>query len=128
MSGIRLYRRFKEVEEEAAKVGFCFADDPYGRNGDMICLRPMDDPNVLPPYSRTATFFRGDIDQIAAFLAGIRWAREYDMTLGYQIHKTRKASEEKYVERLRKEKEKRDAKNIMKILKGEEPDKDDTPF
>jgi hypothetical protein len=131
MTGMNMYRRFKQVEAAANKLGFAFGDDPYGRPNDSITLVPMADENVLPVYNRKASFFTGDINQVAAFLAGIGWAREYDIALGYKLHKTRAKAEARAIEELRVRQEKRDAANVMRILKGEAPikdPKDDPPF
>lgn len=131
MSGLALYQRYKKVEENAAKLGFRFVADRYGSRDDRIYLSPIEDENVLPSYNRSATFFAGSIEEVASFLAGIHWAREYDISLGYRLHKTRPKAEERYLERLRKAREKHDGKNVMRILKGEAPvpmPKNDPPF
>lgn len=121
MSGLALYKRYQQVEESAAKLGFRFVADRYGIRDDRIHLSPVEDEKVLPPYNRSATFFAGSLDEVSSFLAGIQWAREYDISLGYRLHKTRPRAEERYVERLRKQREKHDGKNVMRILKGEAP-------
>lgn len=131
MSGLALYKRYQQVEASATKLGFRFVADRYGSRDDRIYLSPVEDENVLPPYNRSATFFAGSIEEVSSFLAGIRWARDYDISLGYRLHKTRPKAEERYLERLRKAHEKHDGKNIMRILKGEEPvamPKNDPPF
>jgi len=131
MHRLNMYRRFNEVEAAANELGFEFGNDPYRRNSDLITLVPMADENILPGYNRKASFFSGDINQVAAFLAGIGWARDYDISLGYKLHKTRPKAETRAIERIRLNKEKLDAKNVMRILEGKAPiklDKNDPPF
>lgn len=131
MSGMELYKRYKQVEASAAKLGFRFATDRYGSRDDRIYLSPVEDEKILPSYNRSAAFFAGNLEEVSAFLAGIGWARDYDISLGYRLHKTRPRAEERYLERLRKQREAHDGKNIMRILKGEAPlpmPKNDPPF
>lgn len=71
-------QRIKRVEARANALGFEFtcSNHNWGSTDTSILVTPKDD--LLPIYSRTATFFTGSIEHIESWLDGIEWARHYD--------------------------------------------------
>jgi hypothetical protein len=59
-----------------------------------LSLKPKD-PDALPIYSRDAELFIGSVERLEDWLAGVRWAREYDMMLKLSDEKKRIHAEQK---------------------------------
>jgi hypothetical protein len=53
------------------------------------------DQEALPIYSRDAELFVGSLERLEDWMAGVRWAREYDMMLKLSDDKKRAAAEQK---------------------------------
>lgn len=88
-------QRMKRVEARANALGFEFKSGDYtwGNDGtDAIYVKPKDD--LLPIYSRDATFFSGSIELIEHWLDGIEWARHYDEVLKLTNNKKRDTKEQ----------------------------------
>ena len=101
-------QRMKRVEALANSLGFEFkpGEQTWSTGGDgAIYVKPKDE--LLPMYSRTATFFIGSIESIENWLDGIIWARHYDDLL--------KLSNDK--KRATKEQQERN-KHLMKTIKA----------
>ena len=110
MSGYHAILRLRRLEEEASKLGFMFA---YPKNrhfdeGDRVALKPKDAESV-PIYCRDAEVFTGTLEELAVWIRGVQWARDYDMML--------RVSDEK--KRERKEQDVRN-KQLIQRLKSEE--------
>ena len=77
MKGFTLYEHYRRVERQANEAGFAFAKVKIIVHDidDSIALIPINDK--LPIYHREAELFRGDLDQVEAFLDGIRFVRRY---------------------------------------------------
>ena len=105
--GMNVYHKFKDLEEQCAKLGFRFSHDPQGLFGDnafrdLICLLPGHN-EALPVYSRDATLFRGSLDECLTFLHGWRESLHYlEIIEATTKDKIRKA-EQKHVEHLEAE-------------------------
>jgi hypothetical protein len=54
----------------------------------------------LPIYSRDAELFVGSLERLEDWLAGVHWAREYDMMLRLSDEKKRTAAEQKEKNRI----------------------------
>lgn len=83
MSGWNTIQRFKRVQEEIDKLGFKFAKSKHSdwtEEHGALSLVPKDQES-LPIYSRDAELFVGSLERLEDWLAGVRWAREYDMML-----------------------------------------------
>lgn len=93
--GMDAYNRFKRAEESAAKLGFSFSSDPYGRRGDLICLIPRIEDEALPVYNSRIIVFSGTLEQVESFIEGIAWARSYDGMLGLKTDKRRERVEQR---------------------------------
>jgi hypothetical protein len=89
-------QRMKRVEFRANALGFKFTDGgkswAAGGTSISIYVQPKDD--LLPLYSRTATFFTGSIESIDSWLDGIEWARHYDELLTVSNDKKRARQED----------------------------------
>ena len=97
MSGWNTIQRLRRIEEEIDKIGFKFAKCKHGDFTDLhgaLSLVPKDH-EALPIYSRDAELFVGSIERLEDWLAGVKWARDYDMLLRLSDDKKRAAAEQK---------------------------------
>jgi hypothetical protein len=97
MSGWNTIERIRRLEEQIDKLGFKFAKSKHSDWSDdhgALSLKPKD-PDALPIYSRDAELFIGSVERLEDWLAGVRWAREYDMMLKLSDEKKRVAAEQK---------------------------------
>jgi hypothetical protein len=97
MSGWETIQRIKRVEQLVDELGFKFAKSKHSDwsdNHGALSLKPKD-PDALPIYSRDAELFIGTVERLEDWLAGVRWAREYDMMLKLTDEKKRTAAEQK---------------------------------
>ena len=97
MSGWNTIERIRRLEEAIDKLGFKFAKSKHSDWSDdhgALSLKPKD-PNALPIYSRDAELFVGSLERLEDWLAGVRWAREYDTMLRLSDEKKRNAAEQK---------------------------------
>ena len=53
------------------------------------------DTDALPIYSRDAELFVGSLERLEDWLAGVKWARDYDMLLRLSDDKKRDTAEQK---------------------------------
>jgi hypothetical protein len=111
MSGWDTIERIRRLEERIDKLGFKFAKSKHSDWSDdhgALSLVPKD-PDALPIYSRDAELYVGSVEGLETWLAGVRWAREYDMML--------KLSDDK--KRARKEQDERN-RMLLKTIKNSE--------
>ena len=97
MSGWNTIQRIKRIEEQVDKLGFKFSKSKHSdwtEDHGALSLVPKDQ-EALPIYSRDAELFVGSIERLEDWLAGVRWAREYDMMLRISNDKKRAAVEQK---------------------------------
>jgi hypothetical protein len=97
MSGWETIQRIKRVEQLIDELGFKFAKSKHSDwsdNHGALSLTPKN-PDALPIYSRDAELFIGTIERLEDWLAGVRWAREYDSMLKLSDEKKRVAAEQK---------------------------------
>ena len=97
MAGWNTIERIRNVEKRIDELGFKFAKSKHSDWSDdhgALSLRPKD-PDALPIYTRDAELFIGSIERLEDWLAGVRWAREYDMMLRLSDEKKRGAAEQK---------------------------------
>ena len=97
MSGWNTIERIRRVEKQVDALGFRFAKSKHSDWTDdhgALSLVPKD-PDALPIYSRDAELFIGSIERLEDWLAGVQWARDYDMMLKLSNDKKRQASEQK---------------------------------
>lgn len=97
MSGWNTIQRIKRVEEQVDKLGFKFSKSKHSdwtEDHGALSLVPKDH-EALPIYTRDAELFVGSLERLEDWLAGVRWAREYDMLLRLSDEKKRGAAEQK---------------------------------
>jgi len=97
MSGWNTIERIRNVEKRIDELGFKFAKSKHSDWSDdhgALSLKPKD-PDALPIYSRDAELFIGTVERLEDWLAGVRWAREYDSMLKLSDEKKRSAAEQK---------------------------------
>ena len=97
MAGWNTIERIRHLEEQIDKIGFKFAKSKHSDWSDdhgALSLKPKD-PNALPIYSRDAELYVGSLEGLENWLAGVRWAREYDMVLRLSDDKKRDKAEQK---------------------------------
>lgn len=97
MSGWSTIQRIKRVEEEIYSLGFKFSKSKHSDFTELhgsLSLIPRD-ADALPIYCRDAELFVGSLERLEDWLAGVRWAREYDVMHKLSNDKTRAAAEQK---------------------------------
>lgn len=101
MSGYKLIRKIKYLEEECDKLGFmlCHARHYMNDFGDVVALKPKAD--CLPVYSRDAELFVGTIEELERWIQGFHFARKYDsMLFGNKYDNQRDRKEKDYRNKL----------------------------
>ena len=101
MSGYKLIRKIKYLEEECDKLGFmlCHAKHYMNDFGDVLALKPKAD--CLPIYSRDAELFVGTIEELERWIQGLQFARKYDsMLFGNKYDNQRDRKEQDYRNKL----------------------------
>jgi hypothetical protein len=97
MSGWNTIERIRRIEKQIDALGFKFSKSKHSDWSDdhgALSLVPKD-PDALPIYSRDAELYIGSVERLEDWLAGVRWAREYDMMLKLGDDKKRAAAEQK---------------------------------
>lgn len=112
MSGYNTILRFRRLEEQVEKLGFMFSHPKNGYDGDAdyVALKPKDEESA-PIYSRDAEVFTGTLEDLAVWVRGVEWARNYDRML-------RVSDDDK---RARKEQDVRN-RHLVQLLKRETVD------
>lgn len=83
MAGWNTIERIRRIEKQVDELGFKFAKSKHSdwtEDHGAVSLVPKDQES-LPVYSRDAELYVGSIEALENWLAGVRWAREYDMML-----------------------------------------------
>ena len=96
MAGWNTIERIRRIEEAVDKLGFKFSKSKHSDWTDdhgALSLVPKDSDS-LPIYSRDAELFVGSLERLEDWLAGVRWAREYDMMLKLSDEKKRERKEQ----------------------------------
>ena len=97
MSGWNTIQRIKRVEQLVDEIGFKFSKSKHSdwtEDHGALSLVPKD-YDALPIYSRDAELFVGSIERLEDWLAGVKWARDYDMLLRLSDDKKRDTAEQK---------------------------------
>jgi len=120
MSGWNTIQRIRHVEEQIDRLGFKFAKS---RNSDWsddhgaLSLVPKD-PDALPIYSRDAELFIGSIERLENWLAGVQWARDYDMMLKLSDDKKRSRAEVRERERIALRHKREEQARVLQVLRA----------
>jgi hypothetical protein len=83
MSGWNTIQKLKRIEEQIDTLGFKFSQSRNSHWSDdhgALSLVPKDHDS-LPIYSRDAELFIGSLERLEDWLAGVKWARDYDTML-----------------------------------------------
>lgn len=97
MAGWNTIERVRRLEEQVDNLGFKFAKSKHSDWSDdhgALSLKPKD-PDALPIYSRDAELYVGSLEGLENWLAGVRWAREYDIMLRLSDDDKRNKAEQK---------------------------------
>ena len=97
MSGWNTIERIRRIEKQIDELGFKFSKSKHGdwtNDHGALSLVPKDN-EALPIFSRDAELFVGSLERLEDWLAGVRWAREYDSMLRISNEKKRNTSEQK---------------------------------
>ena len=83
MSGWNTIQRIKRVEQLIDELGFKFSKSKHtdwSEDHGSLSLVPKDQ-DALPIFSRDAELFVGSLERLEDWLAGVKWARDYDAML-----------------------------------------------
>lgn len=83
MSGWNTIQRIRQIEQQIDLLGFKFSKSKHSDFTDLhgaLSLVPKDH-EALPIYSRDAELFVGSLERLEDWLAGVKWARDYDTML-----------------------------------------------
>jgi len=72
----------------------------------------------LPIYSRDAELFIGSIERLEDWLAGVQWARDYDMMLKVSDDKKRDRAEVKERERIALRRKREEQAQMLRVLRA----------
>ncbi len=120
MSGWNTIERIRRVEKQIDELGFKFSKCRHGdwtEDHGALSLVPKD-LDVLPIYNRDAELFVGSIERLEDWLAGVRWAREYDMMLKMSDEKKREKAEVRERERLALMRKREEQARMLQVLRA----------
>lgn len=83
MSGWNTIQRIRRIEQQIDELGFKFnksKHSDWSEDHGALSLVPKDTES-LPIYNRDAELFVGSLERLEDWLAGVKWARDYDMML-----------------------------------------------
>jgi hypothetical protein len=102
MAGWNTIERIRRIEEQIDKLGFKFSKSKHSdwsEDHGALSLVPKNH-EALPIYSRDAELFVGSLERLEDWMAGVRWAREYDMMLKLSDEDKRDKAEQKEKNRI----------------------------
>lgn len=120
MSGWNTIERIRRIEAQVEQLGFKFAKSKHSDWTDdhgALSLVPKD-PDALPIYSRDAELFVGSVERLEDWLAGIRWARDYDMMLRMSDQKKREKAEARERERNALRRKREEQARMLQVLRA----------
>jgi hypothetical protein len=120
MSGWNTIQRIRNIEEKIDKLGFKFAKSKHtdwSEDHGALSLVPKDH-EALPIYSRDAELFVGSLERLEDWMAGVRWAREYDMMLKMSDEKKREKAEVRERERLALMRKREEQARVLLVLRA----------
>jgi len=83
MSGWNTIQRIRQIEQQIDELGFKFnksKHSDWSEDHGALSLVPKDTES-LPIYNRDAELFVGSLERLEDWLAGVKWARDYDTML-----------------------------------------------
>ena len=120
MTGYSLILKIQALEKQLHDLGMRWGYDSRGgynnEFGDIVAVFPREE--ALPIYVRDAVLFCGNLKQLETWLAGIRWARDYDRMLRISDKDRRKKGEAKEVERQALMRKRAEQAEMLKVLRA----------
>ena len=120
MSGWNTIQRIRNIEEKIDKLGFKFAKSKHtdwSEDHGALSLVPKN-ADVLPIYTRDAELFVGSLERLEDWMAGVRWAREYDMMLKLSDEDKREKAEVRERERLALMRKREEQAQVLQVLRA----------
>lgn len=119
--GYALILKIQALERQLHELGMRWGYDKHGnygdgKFGDTVAVFPRD--GELPAYSRDAMLFSGSISDLQYWLAGIKWARDYDFLLKVSDKNKREKGEFKIREYQAKVKKELEQAEMLRVLKS----------
>ena len=96
MAGWNTIERIRRIEQQIDALGFKFAKskhNDWSEDHGALSLVPTD-ADSLPIYNRDAELFVGSVERLEDWLAGMRWARDYDRMIKLSDDKKRARKEQ----------------------------------
>lgn len=96
MAGWNTIQRIRRIEQQIDALGFKFAkseNSAWTDDHGALSIVPKD-ADSLPIYNRNAELFVGSLERLEDWLAGVRWARNYDSMLKLSDDKKRGRKEQ----------------------------------
>ena len=96
MAGWNTIERIRRIEQQIDALGFKFAKSKHSdwsEDHGALSLVPKD-ADSLPIYNRDAELFVGSVERLEDWLAGMRWARDYDRMIKLSDDKKRARKEQ----------------------------------
>lgn len=121
MSGYALILKIQALEKQLHELGMRWGYDKHGnygdgKFGDTVAVFPRD--AELPSYARDAMLFSGSITELQQWLAGVKWARDYDFLLKVSDKNKREKGEVKVRDYLAKVKKQAEQAEMLRVLKS----------
>ncbi len=96
MAGWNTIEKIRRIEQQIDALGFKFAKSKHSdwsEDHGALSIVPKD-ADSLPIYNRDAELFVGSVERLEDWLAGVRWAREYDRMIKLSDDKKRARKEQ----------------------------------
>ena len=121
MSGYALILKIQALEKQLHDLGMRWGYDKHGSwgdggFGDTVAVFPRDEE--LPAYARDAMLFTGSITDLQHWLAGVKWARDYDFLIKVSDKNKREKGEFKIREYQAKVKKELEQTEMLRVLKS----------
>jgi hypothetical protein len=121
VSGYALILKIQALEKQLHDLGMRWGYDKHGswgdgKFGDTVAVFPQDEE--LPAYARDAMLFNGSITELQQWLAGVKWARDYDFLIKVSDKNKREKCEVKVRAYQAKVKKEIEQAEMMRVLKS----------
>ena len=96
MAGWNTIEKIRRIEQQIDALGFKFSKSKHSdwsEDHGALSIVPKD-ADSLPIYHRDAELFVGSLERLEDWLAGVRWAREYDRMIKLSDDKKRARKEQ----------------------------------
>lgn len=95
MTGYSLVQKIRKLEEACYNLGIMICKPKHSSydHADSLAIKPKDQDS-LPIYSRDAELFIGTVDELAVWIRGVEWARNYDTMIFGKNHEIKRQQKE----------------------------------